>query len=911
MSVEESTELYDAYYYAHGCGRPYQRDRHWLEFFDRIAERIVADFNPTTVLDAGCAMGFLVEALRKRGVEAYGIDISDYAIDQVHQDIKPYCWVGSVTEPFPQRYDLIVSIEVLEHLEREPSEAAVANFCQHADTVLFSSSPDDFKETTHFNVQPAEYWAELFARAGLFRDVDYDAFFLTPWAVLFRKDEQPAHKRAAIFERRFARLWKENSDLRQSVTELRHELKVREERVERLRLETTRKTEQIGAYQRLLQKMNIPDQDLHFLPDTVAWKVFRLVRGLQYRILPPDSRQKVLLTRVRDNIYKLRTIGLREYLASRRKRRQMQKRAAEMSESDQFQAYQELIARTALSTAQLDGMAEAAKSLAQQPLISLITPVYDPPVDVLQAMIDSVKAQVYPHWELCLADGGSTTPEVRALLEQLGVSDERIKVQFLPENQGISGNSNAAAAMATGEFIQILDHDDVLAPQALFEIASLLSEQPDTDLIYFDEDKLSSDGSVRRDPFFKPDWSPELLISANYLTHSCLRRSLVQEIGGFDPAMDGAQDWDLVLRFSERTDKIAHVPKVLYHWRQLEVSAAGALDAKPWVFDRQIRCVENHLERRGIANAKAMFPKPGYLRAIWPSAAPKVSIIIPTKDKVDFLRTTITSLTRRTLYPNYEIIIVDNGSKEAETLAYYKSLSGSPNIQKVDFDQSFNYSAANNLGARVASGDILLFLNNDVEILHSDWLEEMVRWAELPEMGVVGAKLLYPDNTIQHAGVVVGMEGHASHVFYGVQEYTAGPFGSVDWYRNYSAITGACMMLRREVFEAIGGFDAGFVLAFSDVEICVRAIQQGYRVMYTPFARVRHFEGKSRGDHIPLHDIQVGVDRLLELVRRGDPYFNPNLSYTLRVPAIVRPDEEDRTARLERLVRRRTEAGQT
>ena len=906
MSVEDSQELYDAYYYAHGCGRPYKRDRHWLDFFDRIAERIVADFNPSTVLDAGCAMGFLVEALRKRGVEAYGIDISAFAISQVHEDIKDYCSVGSITDPFPQRYDLIVSIEVLEHLERDPSEAAVANFCSYSDTVLFSSSPDDFKETTHFNVQPAEYWAERFARAGLFRDVDYDAFFLTHWAVLFRRDPQPAHKRAATFERRFARLWKENSDLRQSVSELRHELKVREARVERLRLET-------GPYQRMLQRLNIPDQDLHFLPGTIAfaWKVFRLFRGLQHRILPPDSRQKVFLTRIRENIYKLRTIGPREYLASRRKRRLALKRAAQMGDADRFQAYQDLIARTALSKSELDDLAQQSAAFEYQPLITLITPVYDPPVEVLQAMIDSVKAQVYPHWELCLADGGSTTPEVRSLLAEAAAANERIQVQFLVDNKGISGNSNAAIDMASGEFIQILDHDDVLAAHALHEIAQLLNEKPDTDLVYFDEDKLSSDGQIRRDPFFKPDWSPELLISANYLTHSCLRRSLVLEIGRFDSALDGAQDWDLVLRFTERTNNVEHIAKVLYHWRQLEVSAAGALNAKPWVFDRQIKCVENHLKRRGIKNAKAIFPKPGYLRAIWPTASPKVSIIIPTKDKVDYLRTTIDSLTRRTLYPNYEIIIVDNGSKDAETRAYYKNLDGNPDIQIIDFDQPFNYSAANNLGARVASGDILLFLNNDVQILHPDWLEEMVRWAELPEMGVVGAKLLYPDNTIQHAGVVVGMEGHASHVFWGVQEYSAGPFGSVDWYRNFSAITGACMMLRREVFNEIGGFDASFVLAFSDVEICVRAIQNGYRVMYTPYARLRHFEGKSRGDHILLHDIQVGVERLLDLVRRGDPYFNPNLSYTLRVPAIAGLDEEDRTARLERLVRRRAEAGQT
>jgi len=330
-------------------------------------------------------------------------------------------------------------------------------------------------------------------------------------------------------------------------------------------------------------------------------------------------------------------------------------------------------------------------------------------------------------------------------------------------------------------------------------------------------------------------------------------------------------------------------------------STAATYEAKPYVFDNQLRIVAEHLQRQGIARAKTRFASPGVLQVSWPTQNSRVSIIIPTKEKIALLRPCLDSLLQLTAYEHYEVILVDNGSQQAETLAYYAELRDDPRVRILDYAEPFNYSAANNFGAAQASGDLLLFLNNDIEILHPDWLEELVRWAERPDIGVVGTKLLYPNGRIQHAGVIIGMEGHASHVFWGVQEQYSGPFGSSDWYRDYMAITGACMMMRRTLFEEVGRFDEEYTLAFSDIELCLRAIKAGYRNVYTPFARLRHHEGGSRGHHIPVDDMLRAYDHIYTLVTQGDPFFNQNLSYISRVPQLRRVDEQTREARLRHL----------
>lgn len=538
------------------------------------------------------------------------------------------------------------------------------------------------------------------------------------------------------------------------------------------------------------------------------------------------------------------------------------------------------------------------------PRISVLTPVYNPSPNVLADTLASVESQTYANWELCVVDAGSDSPGVRDVLEAAARRDQRVKLKRLDKNLGISGNQNEALAMATGDYVVVLDHDDVLAPDALYSIARLLSQRPSLDVVYYDEDKISEDGRIRRDPWFKPPaWSPDLLLSTNVLMHGAIRRSLLAQMGGYDGRFDGAQDWDAALRLAETTRRIAHIPRVYYHWRQAPGSAARDANAKPWAMAAQKSLIEAHLGRLGCQGASVSFPSLGRVRVHWPASGARVSIIIPTRDKLELLRPCLRSIFQHTTYPSYEIVLVDTGSTRPDTWQYYDEMKRqSVPVQVVPFTGEFNYSTANNLGASRASGELLLFLNNDIEVLDDDWLSELAGWAERPGVGIVGCKLIRPDGTIQHAGLVMGLAGHGSHVFDGSWEGAHGPFGSSEWYRDYQAVTGACLMTRRAVFEALGGFDEAYQIGYGDIELGLRAGSQGYRVVYTPFARLRHHEGGSRGFFIPPADVLRAYQQMLPLVEAGDPYFSPNLSYLHRQPTIAQTGESPRTARLDRIL---------
>jgi GT2 family glycosyltransferase len=366
-----------------------------------------------------------------------------------------------------------------------------------------------------------------------------------------------------------------------------------------------------------------------------------------------------------------------------------------------------------------------------------------------------------------------------------------------------------------------------------------------------------------------------------------------------NPSMEMTSFGDLIFRCSEHTQNIHHIPHILYHRRY---EAQEKSDRYGTILNLQAEWAKAHLERLGIRKVKSDTSKLGTLQLIWPVPEQRVSIIIPTKDNSQYLKRCITSIQELTDYKNYEFILVDCGSQEEATQRYYSELSQVSNVHITKYPGEFNFSSALNSGVSHAQGDILLFLNNDTEAIEPDWLGELVRWAERPEIGVVGAKLLFPDDAIQHAGIVVGMEGHGSHVFARAREGYQGPFGSVDWYRNCSAVTAACMMMRREVFNEIGGFDEHYELVFSDIEICQRAIEAGYRILYTPFARLIHHEGLTRLQRIPRHDIRVGYEHLKAVIEQGDPFYNPNLSYSVRVPTLKRPNEESPIERLNNIL---------
>ena len=516
-----------------------------------------------------------------------------------------------------------------------------------------------------------------------------------------------------------------------------------------------------------------------------------------------------------------------------------------------------------------------ARRFAFAPTISVVTPVYNIAEQWLRECIESVLAQVYPNWELCLVDDASTEPHVARVLKEYAARDSRIKVATMATNSGIAATSARGLAMASGTYVAMLDHDDMLAPDALSEVSNRLLAAPDSDVIYSDEDKLDERGH-RIEPFFKPDWSPNLLMSMNYVCHLLVvRRSLLMEVGGFRAGFDGSQDYDLVLRLVERTQRIDHVPRILYHWRKVPGSAAAGTQAKPYAYISAQKALGEALARRGI-EAKVLMSRPGLYSVRYAmKGTPPVSIIIPTRDQADLLRAAVDSIEKLSSWSNRELVIIDNGSCDQRALRYLKELETQSRVLR--YPGTFNWSAINNFAAERAAGEYLLFLNNDVEVISPDWIEAMLEHAQRPEVGAVGAKLLFPVRTVQHAGVVLGMGGVAGHAFVGLPADHAGYFGLPLVVRDCSAVTGACMMVRKDLFRQTGGFDESLRVAFNDVDFCLRLRARGLSIVVTPHALLYHQQSASRRALHPREDVLIMSNRWGKELQR-DPFYNPNLS---------------------------------
>lgn len=489
--------------------------------------------------------------------------------------------------------------------------------------------------------------------------------------------------------------------------------------------------------------------------------------------------------------------------------------------------------------------------LTYRPRISIVMPVYNPPLRFLRAAVDSVRAQLYPDWELCIADDGSSDESVRAYLRTLPQEDARIRCTLRETNGGIVAASNTALDLATGEYVGFLDHDDLLSELALYYVACALNREPRPEILYTDEDKI--DGHGRRfDPHFKPDWNPELLLSNNYIAHfTVYRRRLVEAVGRLSPGTDGSQDYDLILRCTARVpaSAICHIPVTLYHWRALRGSTARAASAKDYTHAAGMRALRNRLaDVPGVAIEDGRYPNMYRIRLPLPEPVPRVSVLIPTRDGGTHLRECLRTLRERTVYPDYEIILVDNQSRDPQTLALLAAEAQRPDTRVLRYDAPFNYSAINNFAARAARGELLLLLNDDVEIIEPDWLTEMVRWLGRPDVGIVGAKLCYPDGTIQHAGVVLGAGGVAGHAHLGRTRDDPGYMGRLWQPQRVSAVTGACMLIRRNLFEHLQGFDETHLpVAFNDIDLCLRASERGWATVWTPYAVLVHHESKTRG----------------------------------------------------------------
>lgn len=530
----------------------------------------------------------------------------------------------------------------------------------------------------------------------------------------------------------------------------------------------------------------------------------------------------------------------------------------------------------------------------KRPLISVLVPTYNTNPKFLKKCLESVRQQTYDNWQLCIADDASTDNRVREIIKEYAQKDDRIKFYFRKENGHICRASNSALQLADGEFIALLDHDDVLWPNALYEVVRAINQSSDADFFYSDEDKIDERGRIHSEPFFKPGWSPEFLRSVNYITHfAVLRRSLVEKIDGFRPGYEGAQDWDLFLRISRETDKIVHIPKVLYSWRKSHTSTAQKPSAKDYAYVNQKKALADDVKRRGY-KAKIDWQ---IMFSMWRieyelKSQPLVSIVIPTKDQFDYIERCLRSIHAKTSYSNFEVVIVDTGSSDDKVWELYNTYKDLwPSMKVVKWAKQFNFAAACDFGADKATGDYLLFLNNDTEVISPDWVTDMLGYAQQKDIGAVGCKLLYPDDRLQHGGIVLGVgglngtPGIAGHYFPAFvdrppqdpaqQLYVGGT-------RNFTAVTAACVMVAKDKFESVHGFDPEFQIAFNDVDFCLKLYDKGLRNVYLPHVQLYHYESvsvgqlgsKQRDSKVFEKEIKLMLKKWGSLIE-SDPYYHP------------------------------------
>ncbi len=979
----------------------YQNFEPLKTFLGGVADRIVADFHPETVLDAGCAMGHLVAALRDRGVKAYGIDISDYAISQVREDIRPYCRTASLIETppvdFPQKFDLITNIEVIEHLYEEDALKAIANLCRYTDRILFSSSADDILEATHVNVQQPEYWMKRFAAQGFFRQADYNAGYIASAACLYRTTDiarvvedyernrrldaakllaagdglsafastvffntgtgfsaenmssinTPGHEffhtitlpediksvrfdpvegrgcvvqnlevisnngplttencngiqldhfdiflnsdsqllidfkneptswikiKASIFpydEVGLYDLFSQFRQFRQKIDNLENCLCQSEQNESSLLLQLE---EYQDAYEKAAKERDKFDRAYHAVIHSTSWRVLAPVRKVMDAIkrFMKSNRVTALFYR---GLVNLRHKGVKDTARLVKKWLGQKNRCKEYLSANNLTEQQKHEQRETIFSHKIK--------------ISVLVPLYNTPPLFLREMIESVQKQTYENWELCLADGSDERHKnVRDICQKYAQKDSRIHYGQLSENLGIAGNSNKCIEMATGEFIALFDHDDILHPGALFEVMKAICWQG-ADFVYTDEVTFGHNLNHIITAHFKPDFAPDTLRSYNYICHlSVFSRKLLDHVGWFSSEFDGSQDYDLILRLTEQAKKIVHIPKVLYYWRAHRNSTAANISAKPYTIESAKKALTQHLKRQGLTgeivdSAVVTTYKINYEI----DGNPLISILIPNKDSIEDLNQCITSIREKSTYRNYEIIIIENNSTKKETFAYYAHLKEHDNIKVVTWEDRFNYSAINNFGFTFAKGEYVLLLNNDIEVITPNWLEEMLMFAQRKDVGGVGAMLYYPDNTIQHAGVITGLGGVAGHSHKGFAKGSKGYVARLTIAQDLSAVTAACMMLSKKVYEEVGGLDESFEVAFNDVDLCMRIRKAGYLIVFTPYAELYHYESKTRGyENTPdkIRRFQGEIDRFrgrwaTELAA-GDPYYSPNLT---------------------------------
>lgn len=531
--------------------------------------------------------------------------------------------------------------------------------------------------------------------------------------------------------------------------------------------------------------------------------------------------------------------------------------------------------------------AQRGEHFSYEPQFSIVIPLFNTRPKFLKEMVDSIRNQTYSNWELCLADGTGEKSPLIPILKDYAAKDSRIRYEILTENKGISENTNAAIRMAGGDFIVLADHDDIMPANALYECAKALNENKSIDVIYSDEDKVDMNGKKYFEPHFKSDFNIDLLCSMNYICHLfVVKKELMEQVGMLRSEFDGAQDHDFILRCCEKAKNIHHIPKILYHWRCHIDSTAANPESKMYAFEAGKKAVEEHYKRIGVPAVVEHGQFYGMYRTKYQwKEQPLISILIPNKDHVEDLQKCMNSIEEKSTYKNYEFIIIENNSTEQETFDYYKEIEKKENVTVLYYKDEFNYSKINNFGVEHANGEYLLLLNNDTEIINPDCLSEMLGYCMREDVGIVGARLYYEDDTIQHAGVVLGFGGIAGHTFIGSSRYDNGYFSRIICAQDYSAVTAACMMTKKSLYREVGGLTEEFRVAFNDIDYCMKVRETGKLVVYNPAAELYHYESKSRGledtpEKVERFNSEVArfIDRWNKQLQAGDPYYNPNLS---------------------------------
>lgn len=637
---------------------------------------------------------------------------------------------------------------------------------------------------------------------------------------------------------------------------------------------------------RLENSLSDKNQYVDSLKSSTSWKITAPYRFLGNTTIKAQKAIHHILQAARDRGGFLRSAHLALKVLKRKGWQGVQERLFQLTTEDK--SYSDWINRYSTVTPQSRAqMTTISDMMDTKPLISIVMPVYNPNLEWLSAAVSSVQNQLYPHWELCIADDCSTNPEVKAFLKELQSEDSRIRVIFRETNGHISNASNSAIERVTGPWITLMDQDDLLPEDALFHVAYTINMHPDAGLIYSDEDKIDETGT-RFAPYFKSDWNPDLFLSHNMISHlGTYRTDLVRELGGFRPEYNGSQDYDLALRFVEKLkpEQIIHIPRILYHWRSHSDSTAAAGDNKGYALIAGKRAIESHLQRTDVKASVHQLSHGYRVRYDLPEHLPSVSLIIPTRNGLSLLRQCIESILEKTTYPNYEIIIIDNNSDDPATLTYLAECAQHERISVIRDERAFNYSALNNNAVDMAKGDYIALINNDIEVISPDWLEEMLGIATQPGVGAVGAALWYPNDTLQHGGVIIGLGGVACHAHKGIPRGEAGYCSRAKLTQSMSAVTAACLIVEKAKFEEVGGLnEQDLTVAFNDVDFCLKLLEAGYRNVWTPFAELYHHESASRGNE-DSPEKQKRFQSEIDFMRNrwntdnyNDPAYSPNLT---------------------------------